>query len=1066
MTDTTRVSKCHSMAKSGYIPRRNRNYSFKDYLSLSDKFDSCPVIKDLNPGNPTFRSHEDEVHVVDEKVFSSSLLIDDDIKYICDHPGFPNLDISFFRKYGSEEFAYALYRFEQRLRLYDVSAKRLGISPVYNIGEIWYRSLSERQRFAEQLKKERFFSFQDSIGINGSYETSEYSNEKYTGYASLISESALFPWEDDDDEDWRYCITAAPTISDSDLLKFKDALNECLPDINIIPIDKFNVISKFSISSCYDDSYQLKVQNRDRFYRDIEQDLEKTTPYKFLRNLVQVSPANARDTFQVDIADLSRINRGNLIYAQIARSMRNSAEGDTEAYRKATAFLRDHSGRKLFYMIDIKKCGLTVPHVLLEAIADCCIAKYGDIPGLDYPKYFRNASVQVNSDIYTLKRGTGLGYGNELVTILCCTISKLVEQICPYACIFNDDSVYAANLNEKYGFSDDYDSVINSVINYKMNYLINTYESLGLTINRKKSFASRCAVFMEHYFGDFSRYCVNMSKAQLSLMPISKAISASCILEAKITMNSLAFLQTEETMDIFLEELHKVQTKFGYEFSPKEVLYPYIAGGWITPLENNIPQSLVQIEDEDDDQFLFIRIMNEIGCPRFPFFIKDRESKREEVSAYIARYLLDVPDESCMRDTWDYSINDLKDQLVEHVFGAVALKDKGRYKRGTYLYLQKSRQNRFKYIEKSRALDYGLSEALIENPSLLEGEAIPFCIVSKLKKIDKICRAEPKAIRARHVYNHNSFSVWKEINRDLLQVNRNEISDVKYISFILPQTARVYRSLYMPCYDDITELKCLPTVYEYISQNPLGYIQEFFERTGYVIEELLHLDEKIGQNVYKAPIEPHSDPWIVVERSSEGRSISMKVPLWVLKYSITFELLDALDLCRKCLSVTLDEHDIEEAIKISGRENPEETEVKVSDKVDSWGNQEFWYITDDQILALGGTLDKTKWGGKSRDDYIRPLKYAYDLNRDFDINAYIKDIASRYDSMMYTAEHEAPLVQVVQLENQEEAEYGTSIFGDEDDWDEYYEDDIQREDGISEAMSGPSHIFEETGLFQ
>jgi len=99
----------------------------------------------------------------------------------------------------------------------------------------------------------------------------------------------------------------------------------------------------------------------------------------------------------------------------------------------------------------------------------------------------RLARVYINDDIYSLKRGKGLGMMNYMYTVIYMTIVKILE----LESIHTGDDVVIASPE---GSNDIYTNIV------LCNNLHKTYEEFFLEVSKKKPIISKSFIFLEEAF--------------------------------------------------------------------------------------------------------------------------------------------------------------------------------------------------------------------------------------------------------------------------------------------------------------------------------------------------------------------------------------------------------------------------------------------------------------------------------------------------------------------------------------------------------------------------------------
>jgi hypothetical protein len=281
--------------------------------------------------------------------------------------------------------------------------------------------------------------------------------------------------------------------------------------------------------------------------------------FRFKRKSVYVAPGNVRDTWQCYPRTLFKVKRISHLLRQILNPLPNSAMADPKKawHRRKKIHNADH----MYFHFDYKKCGLTVNRKLLTILGEELEYVYPG-QGFDELCHFENVIVENGkSELHPL-RGVGLGNCNEGITLIQCTIGYILNEVRHLSGVFfNDDGVFAGPFDE---------------IQRSFGWILTAIKNLGMIINLKKSFVSRCNVFCEDYF--ISKDNMSYEKIQSLIIPFSEIFFVSNISRAKVLCSDLCRNLIGRRININL--FNSFVTWWGYEFHPSEEWWPFEFGGW------------------------------------------------------------------------------------------------------------------------------------------------------------------------------------------------------------------------------------------------------------------------------------------------------------------------------------------------------------------------------------------------------------------------------------------------------------------------------------------------------
>jgi hypothetical protein len=291
----------------------------------------------------------------------------------------------------------------------------------------------------------------------------------------------------------------------------------------------------------------------------------------------------------------------------------------------------------IYYLRDIKKCGLTFPRELIHAMQEVLSEVYPD-KDFSYFDIYRNYSVYKEDwTPIDAQRGTCLGMANNLVTLSQCIVFKMLEQRLPGLPIKgvfgNDDSILSFKEDE---FTSAEEACIS--IEYADSEIC---EGLSIMKHTEKSFWSVWPIFFEEYGKEEFK-----DKDSRLAMSLSTAYNAPSIRMAKSIVNSLSFLFTGK--DFEAKILDKIISRFGYEFFPNERDFSLSLGGWYTFLHDGCDLSLRQVYNIQDPELIRVLTKAYRSVKQFNNLLcqtpKTNKEKGESLSTLGKKYRLWISD--------------------------------------------------------------------------------------------------------------------------------------------------------------------------------------------------------------------------------------------------------------------------------------------------------------------------------------------------------------------------------------------------------------------------------------
>jgi hypothetical protein len=426
--------------------------------------------------------------------------------------------------------------------------------------EVIRRCLTEGPSFAKELKKEFQYRFLDTFSAR------KTNRKVLRNYYDIFPERHLINWKEPDSEDYKYMEEFLETDPDT-LDMYECSLRDILEDIEVHPINDLHLKSMGGSSTiCEPEKF--------RGYKKIQsQQVNYSRVMKGRRSVIQVGPANVRDTVILTEDSVNTVQLISLLCRQIVNKLKASAmrtgQGANDRLDRHNKLL--YKEGYVCYVRDFKKSGLTMPHKVLESTIRVLNEKYPGV-GFNFGSCLYNLEI-VQSDTGSLidvKRGHGLGMANELTTLIQCAVDNLVrlEYFSEFTKIKTDS------------FNDDFRAIgpIDMMRIYKEKD-ISTCTKLGFLLNLEKTdILYGASVFLEEYVVTDNSY--DYSKEILTDMTIDNAFHAYNITHAKSLIRPISYELWAQDSDL-LNKISQVIQYWGYEFYSKECQFSSEMGGWI-----------------------------------------------------------------------------------------------------------------------------------------------------------------------------------------------------------------------------------------------------------------------------------------------------------------------------------------------------------------------------------------------------------------------------------------------------------------------------------------------------
>jgi hypothetical protein len=468
----------------------------------------------------------------------------------------------------------------------------------YSKAEILRSTLLIGPTYSETLSDEWNYGIRRSHRVSGMF--NDYTRWKpIVHYNELPPIGYLIRWKEISTDIEYMKLPLKPF--DKDLMaELKEEILDSLPDELELPTD-IEIFSEVKTSTTLD----LDKMKTIPFY------LGRLTPegssfsriFKAKRSIVPVGPANTRDAVVTTIDTYNSVKRNDLIMGTlldpIEESLVNSSSQVFNKRLKRASRTPPIFGKQMYWLRDIKKCGLTFPRELLLLLQECLSEKY---PDKDFSTFdiYRNYSVydEDNKPIKT-ERGYCLGMANNSITYIQCMIYRMLERRIPEsisleAYFGNDDSIVKINSADESVFIDEADAMMVQIIDFEI------LDGLNIITNDEKSFWSWYPIIFEEYGKEEFK-----EKDSRLACALSSAMLAPDIKYAKLLTSSLSLAFWGKGSWISLA-LDAITSHWGFEYYPEEVNYDYSLGGWISLKSKGCSLALRNIESAPDELLPFM----------------------------------------------------------------------------------------------------------------------------------------------------------------------------------------------------------------------------------------------------------------------------------------------------------------------------------------------------------------------------------------------------------------------------------------------------------------------------
>jgi hypothetical protein len=459
----------------------------------------------------------------------------------------------------------------------------------YTAEEILRCSLLDGPTYSGRLQDEWDYGIRRNFRVPGI--STEYMDwDPITNYNELPPIAYLIRWEEScSDIDY---MKIPLWDFDKDLIEeLYDEILDNLPDDLELPQD-IEILAEVKTSTTFD----LEKMKSIPFYqgRLLPEGHEFSHIFKAKRSIIPVGPANSRDAVVTTIDTYNSIKWCDLVIGTLLDDQEESLiSNNSQTFIRRLKNMTEIPRRgQMYWLRDIKKCGLTFPRELIHLVQKALVEKY---PTKDFSRFdiYRQFSIwdEDNKPIETV-RGYCLGMANNLVTFIQCMISRmLIKRIAPNieveALYGNDDS--CLKIWTKEGLLDNVDAMMIQTADFDL------LRGLNIVTNDNKSFWSWYPVLFEEYgHQDFK---IKHSRIACAL---SSGMLAPDIKYAKFLTSSIS-LALWDNGDWIESPLNELIAKWGFEYYPQEASYDYLLGGWISIRNKGMNPMLRMIENCPDE---------------------------------------------------------------------------------------------------------------------------------------------------------------------------------------------------------------------------------------------------------------------------------------------------------------------------------------------------------------------------------------------------------------------------------------------------------------------------------
>jgi len=327
-----------------------------------------------------------------------------------------------------------------------------------------------------------------------------------------------------------------------------------------------------------------KKQVREKLERG-ENPLQDTVDFRFKRTIVNVDPGNTRDAWSCNLSTLVSIKKVSYCLRQILEPIESTTM--SSPYKAQSRYRKILGTKGDFVMVDIKKCGLSLPHELITIIGECIEQVYGPSRAVELIKAFKNSKVYDGVFLRTPLRGTGLGNFNEGTSLIQVVIGRMILKQSDgkiRGIFFNDDGAFKTAVN--------YKSAVETIKG--------AYDSVGIELQMKKTIISKSNVYCEDYIISEDNE-LDFTKRQLRRVKCIELLFK----KEKFEMKQAAYSSDRQfvgsgELSSWRRFLHQFTRHF-IEFHVTEEYWPFLLGGWYDNSESNFNSTMIELFDPSTD---------------------------------------------------------------------------------------------------------------------------------------------------------------------------------------------------------------------------------------------------------------------------------------------------------------------------------------------------------------------------------------------------------------------------------------------------------------------------------
>jgi len=394
----------------------------------------------------------------------------------------------------------------------------------------------------------------------------------------------LLFWEEEP-EDYLYGIQPYE-VDISYLKKFKKTFKNLIKHLKPPNIDKLEISSKISNSSCFE---EMKTQPHFIRANKKQFKLPENQVRKLCKRCIIPALSGYRDTIINSTDDLFRIS----CIEQSAQQLVDQLEGSVlrNVYLFEKEYFQKCKQHSFFYCRDLKKEGITRPREIIQTMLEVLHEIYPELEEYNSPNFFNKFEILLkNKEIFKPIKGTGLGMCNALVSLMQFTIHRMVLEEAEvdltdcYHTALNDDMAVMLKSNE------------DLIEYYSLDVEICT--KLGLHLNLQKSFYSEggCYFLETYYLKTMDNF---NNKESYDLKMLYNVLRMPNISLAK---NLAASINTNEVRRIKFASIY--EKYWGYEFFKNESQYPSELGGWFSHTYLDCSLTLFTIDKQGYNPYL------------------------------------------------------------------------------------------------------------------------------------------------------------------------------------------------------------------------------------------------------------------------------------------------------------------------------------------------------------------------------------------------------------------------------------------------------------------------------